>query len=241
MKIAVITPYFKEPLSYLERGHKSVITQGADVDHFLVADGFPNNTIGSWNCKHIVLPNSHGDNGNTPRGIGGALAISQGYDAIAYLDADNWFHPGHLSSLIDLSKLSRSEVCTSFRTMHALDGGELMVQDRDELDLTHVDTSCYLILETAFALNDIWLHMPKELSPICDRVFLKGVVEGRYVTASSKLQTVAFRSQYRQHYLDAKVTPPPAAKENVGDEAWAYLSTIDGLRSAVKRLGFVPF
>ena len=40
-KVAVITPYYKEPMHILQQCCESVARQGADVDHFLVADGFP--------------------------------------------------------------------------------------------------------------------------------------------------------------------------------------------------------
>ncbi len=59
---------------------------------FFVSDGFPNLELMKWNIKHISLPQSHTDYGNTPRGIGSLVADIEGYDFIAYLDADNWFH-----------------------------------------------------------------------------------------------------------------------------------------------------
>jgi glycosyltransferase involved in cell wall biosynthesis len=97
MKIAVITPYYKESIEFLRQCHKSVINQDISTDHclthFFIADGFPNEEVMKWNIKHITLPQAHSDNGNTPRGIGSILADVEGYDFIAYLDADNWFYP----------------------------------------------------------------------------------------------------------------------------------------------------
>src|SRR5271170_4341899 len=99
-RIAVITPYYKEPLAMLRHCHESVLAQDVGADHFLIADGFPSVDFTDAHVKHIALPHAHSDNGNTPRGVGSLLADAEGYDFIAFLDADNWFHPGHLSSLI---------------------------------------------------------------------------------------------------------------------------------------------
>jgi len=241
VKIAIITPYYKEPIEYLKKCHESVLAQEVTADHFFVSDGHPVRELLDWNIKHVSLPNAHSDNGNTPRGIGGALAISEGYDFISYLDADNWFHPNHLSSLVDLYEKTHSTVCASFRTIHALDGDELVgVQDGDEINLTHIDTSCYLIHSNAFGLNEIWLKMPKILSPMCDRIFFRGVLHHKHRIASTRMKTLAFRSQYVTHYRLANKEPPVNAKETGGEECAQYLLTIDGVIETVQRLGFYP-
>jgi hypothetical protein len=42
MRVAVITPYFKEPLEQLRRCHESVANQThGETVHFMVADGHP--------------------------------------------------------------------------------------------------------------------------------------------------------------------------------------------------------
>jgi glycosyltransferase involved in cell wall biosynthesis len=241
LKIAVITPYYKEPISYLKECHESVLAQKVKADHFFIADGHPNDQLNNWDIKHILLPLSHSDNGNTPRGIGSILASSEGYDFIAYLDADNWFHPNHLLSLTDLFNNTGADICASFRSIHSLDGKELPdIQDSDERDFLHIDTSCYLLHKSAFDLVDIWLKMPKILSPLCDRVFFQGVIKKRYKIASTKQKTCAFRTQYRAHYQLANLVPPPNAKDAVGQECYEYLSKIEGLRESVDKLGFIP-
>lgn len=241
MKIAVITPYYKEPIDFLRQCHESVLNQSFSADHFFISDGYPIDLIDKWNVKHIRLPSSHSDNGNTPRGIGSILAKSEGYDFIAYLDADNWFHKNHLSTLLDLHQSSEVDICSSFRTIHSIDGSELCnIQDSDEKDFLHIDTSCYLLHRTAFDAIDIWLNMPKVLSPICDRVFFQGLIKKRLRIASTKLKTCAFRSQYRVHYELANIQPPANAKGIVGKECYEYLQTLEGLRETVDKLGYLP-
>ena len=241
-KIAVITPYYKEPTEVLKKAHDSVLNQGVNADHFFIADGFPNLEITSWKAKHIILSESHGDNGNTPRGIGSALADIEGYDFIAYLDADNWYHENHLQSLIQLYEETKISICTSFRTFHTLDGEDLKIRERDEDLLLHVDTSCLFIHRSSFALTTFWLKIPKQLSPMCDRVFVASCRANRYPMASTKKRTVAFRSQYESHYKAANRTSPQDIKisKEIFYPCYQYLKSATGVNECISRLGFWP-
>jgi glycosyltransferase involved in cell wall biosynthesis len=240
-KIAVITPYYKEDIAVLRQCHESVVSTLGDVTHFFIADGFPNTEIDSWNVRHVILPNAHDDNGNTPRGIGTMLADVEGFDFIAYLDADNWFHPGHLDSLLKLHRDTDADICFSKRTIHQLDGTEIKTaRDPDEENLQHIDTSCYLIHRRCFNALSVWLKMPRQLSPICDRIFLALLREKRFTMAFSKLRTVAFRSQYKFHYSPTSSVPKDRLKDNVGKAEANWLSTPDGIQETVSALGFYP-
>ena len=240
-KIAVITPYYKEPLEVLKKCHESVMSQSIPATHFFIADGFPREELAQWNIKHISLAQGHDDNGDTPRGIGGLLADVEGYDFVAYLDADNWFHTNHLASLLEELEKTGADIGCSFRTMHALDGSELIgVQDSDEVSLEHIDTSCYLIKRSAFEALNVWMRMPKILSPICDRIFYAYLKHKNFKLAYTKNKSVAFRSQYKIHYQMAGVIPPNNLKENVAEESIKWLLTIEGLKETVNKLGFIP-
>jgi len=136
---------------------------------------------------------------------------------------------------------SRSDIITSFRFIFSLEEKLLYsLPDSDELDLKHVDTSCYFLHKNVFELIDIWINMPKELSPCCDRVFFKGILNKKYSFVSTKLQTVAFRSQYKAHYLWANQPPPTNAKDYVGKICLEYLKSEKGLKETIKKLGFNP-
>jgi glycosyltransferase involved in cell wall biosynthesis len=240
-RVAVITPYHQEPVEVLARCHQSVRAQGLAVDHLMVADGHPLDCIDEWNVGHVKLHKSHDDNGNTPRGIGSLLASREGYDFIAYLDADNWYHDGHLRSLLELWEQSRSQACSSFRTFHDDAGNDLRIQERDEDELRHVDTSCFLIHRSGFDCLPVWLDMPKILSPICDRVFLAGLLHRKFVISSTGGRTVAFRSQYRAHYLSANLPVPEGAKDaDFMAPALNYLASGEGVGRCVEALGFWP-
>lgn len=223
-RIAVITPYYREPREMLWQCHRSVLDQGVDATHFLIADGFAVPEIDSWNAHHIRLPSAHADNGNTPRGRGSLLAKAEGFEFIAWLDADNWYHANHLASLLALHRQTASPICSSFRTFHALTGEPLAITEADEDALQHIDTSCYLIHESNFDLLRIWLDMPRIVAPLCDRVFLDAILKTGRSIRSTGQRTVAFRTQYACHYQAAGKPVPDGAKgTDFADAAWQYL------------------
>ena len=92
----VITPYYKEDPALLRRCMDSVRAQTVPTEHFLVADGHPQDWIDAQPVRHLKLDRAHGDYGNTPRGVASMLACSEGYPAIMMLDADNWLEPQHV-------------------------------------------------------------------------------------------------------------------------------------------------
>src|SRR5919201_2703810 len=99
-RFAIITPYYKESRSLIERCITSVRNQSIRSDHFLIADGFPQAWIDDAGARHLKLDRSHGDFGNTARGVGGLIAIGEEYDGIGWLDADNWLDPDHVEACL---------------------------------------------------------------------------------------------------------------------------------------------
>jgi glycosyltransferase involved in cell wall biosynthesis len=240
-RIAVVTPYYREPLEVLAQCHRSVLAQGVDVDHILVADGFPHAEVNGWKARHVVLPSGHADTGNTPRGIGGMLAGAEAYDFVAYLDADNWYLPGHLASLLELQARGGVEVCTSWRTFHHADGTPLAVAEPAEDALKHVDTNCFLIGRGAFAALGVWLRMPRQLATIGDRVFLAAMRHARYSIMSTRQRTVAYRTTHEFHYRLANLPAPADAKPmGLVHPAEQWLLTKEGVDESVRCLGFWP-
>lgn len=226
LKIAIVTPYFREDEAVLRQCHASVAAQTYPATHIMVSDGHPSAAVESWPVQHIRLPLAHGDNGNTPRAIGSIAAVGQGFDAIAYLDADNWFQPNHIETMVAVAQRSGAAICSANRTMHRLDGS-ILYWDIESNGHTHVDTSCYFLTRRAFRLVGLWGQMPKLLSPYCDRVFLTAVIASGLPRAHSRHATVAFRSHYADHYTYCGETPPPGAIVNAdfdgGRRAWKAL------------------
>jgi protein O-GlcNAc transferase len=215
LRVAVVTPYYKGSEEVLRRCHQSVAGQSWHCTHFMVADGHPREAVQGWDVRHIVLPVVHGDNGNTPRAIGSIAALKEGFDAIAYLDSDNWFDAKHVEQMVSLHEQTGAAVCTSGRRLHALDGSPLPWQEgsRDENDgSAFTDTSCLFLTREAFRLLPLWEMMPKEFGPFCDRVFWKAVRASGLTTAHSPEPTVCFISQYEAHYRRAGLPVPANLK-----------------------------
>lgn len=144
MRVAVITPYYKEPNELLEQCRASVLDQTVACDHVFVADGFPNAVVGRWRAKHFILPNAHGDAGNMARVIGSLSAFAQGYDAVAFLDADNWYRSDHIQRLLELHRRTGAAVCTSRRSMHRADGSYMFDDSKATAMRTWIRTAYFL-------------------------------------------------------------------------------------------------
>ena len=79
MKIAVVTPYFREPPEILQRCMESVRAQTHPCTHYMVADGHRNPVVdGSGSgLRPIALPDAHGDYGGVARTIGSLRAAAE--------------------------------------------------------------------------------------------------------------------------------------------------------------------
>jgi glycosyltransferase involved in cell wall biosynthesis len=240
-RVAVITPYYKEAEEVLLQCNASVASQSAECMHFLIADGFPAPAFESGSdIRHIKLPVANADNGNTPRGVGTLVALAEDYDFIAYLDADNWFQPNHIESLLKLHADTGAPVLCARRSYHRMDGSPFGFTEDREDQHKHVDTSCFLIHRSCASSLMIWSRIPKPLSPLCDRIFFLKLAQDRFRMAFSDQRTVAFRSQYVSHYMRVGEQPPEGAKGDIFTPSFQYLLTEAGVREAVEALGFYP-
>jgi hypothetical protein len=157
MKICVVTPYFQENLEWLMQAHASVKSQTVEARHILVCDGAAPARIPDFLGTHIVLPRSHGDDGNTPRLIGCFNAITAyDADAIAFLDASDWYYPDHLGSLTAIATSTQIDVVSSARMLHRPDGTP--ITKCPAVDGQHrISPSCLLLLRPAFAHLIAWV------------------------------------------------------------------------------------
>lgn len=193
MKVAVITPYHSEPLEYLKNCHNSVVAQTHACTHVMVADGMPRDEISSWPVQHIVLPLAHNDVGSTPRLVGSYHAVGSGFDAVAFLDADNWYRPDHIERLVMLHKQTGSSFVSSSRVLCRIDGSVLMPKCPSTDPEKFVDTSCMLMARGSFHLLHHWVLMPSYAHPISDRVMLHYIKEAGIKRTHSDEPTVFYR------------------------------------------------
>ncbi len=252
-KIAVITPYNNEEFYQIKKANDSVLSQKKEInssndqaqgflcDHIIVVDGLDKEgNLQKLKCEKIELIKNHNNNGNTPRSVGTAKAISKGYDFLMYLDADNWFLPGHVSSLLELIKDENCIGC-SYRSFFTED--EKLInysEDSDCLDKTHVDTSCFLIPSFYFDLINIWNSIPKQTTQWSDRIFFNFLRSKGCNLRFSEKHTVAFRTLYDVHYKEGNLDLPTNVKDSIliSKSAINYFSDEGNKPEFVKLFGF---
>ncbi len=214
VRIAVITPYHDEPLSYLEQCHQSVLNQTVICDHIMVADGCSRPEINGWNCDHIILPNAHQDIGSTARTIGSMHAIGLGYDYVSFLDADNWYGSDHLETLLGVGRQQQVAVVSATRMLCRIDGS-LMGECPITNPAYFIDTNCMLLGREAFSLIHHWVLMPDYGHLIGDRIFWHYVCNSNLSRAHCDKPTVFYRCQKEGLYrlfgegIPAGVLPRP--------------------------------
>lgn len=211
MKIAVITAYYKESAEQLTRCHNSVLAQAGDVTHIMVSDGEPHPIVDTFTrCLHLKLPN-HDDFGDTPRMVGSVSASAMGFDAISYLDADNWFDADHLLILARTAVDHAFDVVTVARRLFTCDLEELGTCPESDGSRFN-DTNCYLILRPAFPALSAWAFKKKSEAVIGDRKLWKAIVDGNYRRGHLSRPTVNYVTTFAFHYLMFNRIPPPHSK-----------------------------
>ena len=210
MNVFVVTPYFQTPLAWVQQAHDSVKGQTVPAHHILVCDGGPPAQIQDFRGTHIVLQRNYQDYGNTPRLIGCYQAVTRDADAIAFLDADNWYAPDHLQGLLAFTKTNNLDVCSSSRTLHRLDGSFMMkcpvVNGRP-----YIDTSCLLVLKPAFTHLISWILMPQDVAAVQDQLVWKHLGQMGMRLGFLDRPTMAYRTRHQEHYALAGEAPPPGA------------------------------
>lgn len=196
---------------------RSVIAQTLPCTHILVNDGGdPPLVNGSASAQVIHLPRPHQDVGNAARAIGSVTAICQGFDALAYLDADNWYEPTHLETLAVLHRATGADVCSSTRNIYHPHG--TLLGRCPEIDgESFVDTNCLFLTSTAFPAIASWYLVPSGQSLMGDRFVWNTIKNMNLRRAHTGLPTVAYRTRYRFHFDYFGAAAPAGAKELVWD------------------------
>ena len=214
MRVAVITPYYKEPPDVLQRCRQSVQRQTHPCLHVMVADGAPDPAVASWAVDHVVLPRAHGDIGSTPRLIGCYHAIGLGVDAVAFLDADNWYREDHVQSLVSLQERTGAGFLSSSRMLCRLDGSQMAPCPYTN-PAWFIDTSCMMFERSAFPVLAQWGLMPRYAHLIGDRVMLHHVKAAGVIQAHTSEHSVFYRCgkegvyRFLNQPVPEGVTPAP--------------------------------
>lgn len=211
-RVAVITPYRRVRDDWFRKCLESVRDQSVACTHIVVADGQSQEVVNDYpGVQHIVLPVAHADFGDTPRAVGSMSAIGQGFDAICYLDADNWFRRDHVRSLLRLHKETGAVVLTSKRSFHTVDEtvmGVDFMSDGEKFS----DTSCLMLMRPAFGVGAAWALMHPDYHAIDDRIIWYEIQRRKLTRAHSELVSVGYRVTDRNIYEHLGWPAPPEAK-----------------------------
>jgi len=210
-RYAIVTPYYKESRRILDRCLGSVRRQTLKADHIIIADGFAQDWLEGEPVRHIKLDRSHGDYGNAARGVGALLAVSEEYDGIGFLDADNWFADDHIERCVEAAvRLQECDFIVARRYLTRPD--ETILATDDESPAQHVDTNCFFFLKGAFHALHYWLTIPRELSIAADRVFYIALKKHNLRSVLVEKITVFYEYLWSGAYLAKGEQPPPGVK-----------------------------
>jgi glycosyltransferase involved in cell wall biosynthesis len=227
-RYAIITPYYKEDKSLIQRCMDSVRNQSVASEHFVIADGFPQSWIDREAVRHLKLDRGHGDYGNTPRGIGALIAIAEEYDGIGLLDADNWLESDHVEACIEAAATidggaTQCDYVIAQRRLRRPD--ETIMALPEELGL--VDTNCFFFLRGSFDIIPHWAMMPRGISAIGDRIFYAMVRRQPYRYARVEKPTVNYLCLWEICYRALGEDPPADAKPNIdSDKIYRWLGSL---------------
>ena len=211
MKICVVTPYYREDPAWVIQAHMSVKQQLVPARHILVCDGGNPAQIPNFQGTHILLKRNYSDYGNTPRLIGCYNAVNQDADAIAFLDADNWFYPDHLSALADIATKAGLHAIASARMLHRMDGTP-MIKCPTVDGVNYIDTNCLLILKPAFRHLIAWVLQGQDVAGAETDQFLWRMMRNAGTRmAFMDRPTVAYRTRHVVHYEQARESAPPGS------------------------------
>ena len=202
MKVAVVTPYYDESIDVLKRCHDSVRNQTTAVKHIMVGDGRSRELIDSWKAEHYKLPYAHDDAGATPRAIGAISAFSRGYDVIMFLDADNWYEPPHVQTLVGILQESGADAVIGTRTIHAQDGSEMYVDRIESNGENMIDTNTWALTRAALPYLHAWVVEEKNRL-WSDRFFDHAMRTSELKIARCHIPTVAYVTKWAWHYQHA--------------------------------------
>ncbi len=207
MRIALVTPYYKEPTDVLRRCHESVSRQTVPAIHYMVADGIPNREVDGWDVRHIALPENIGNSGATPRGIAAITAFAEGADAVSFLDADNWVYPDHVAR-IEAAMASDPEFIHAVRRIFFPDGDELYRELGDKvIDDRVADSNCFVFVRRAAFMAPLWAMYPTQFGAGEDNLFgpTLGMLGLRKVHTGKP--TVHYLTNWLHHYRRAGKQP----------------------------------
>jgi len=201
MKVAIVIPVGPNAdKDQLDKCLASVKAQSAAADPVIVCDGHDDLAFYPENAHLLRLPGAAGDFGDTPRAIGSIYAFGQGYDAVAWLDADNWLREDHVERCIAAYYEHRKPVICSGRYVvdyHERHDPQPCVEQVPMSGF--YDTNTFFIQSAARGIVSVWFSMDPAQHIIGDRV-LSATATRHGILHCHYEPTVYYRSRLTFHY-----------------------------------------
>jgi len=209
VRVAVVTPFHDARSGWLAQCHASVRAQTHACRHLLVADGAGLAPPAAFDGQFLQLGHAHADYGDTPRAAGSLSAVAQGFEAIAYLDGDDWLQPDHVAGLVELHRRTGCAAAYSGVTFCDTAGAALGGSSGFPLRSAY---ACCLVAGPALRLLALWALMPPRFHVIGDRWMYERFRAGGLQVAEHAAESYCYRTRWGDHYRHFGRPLPPDAK-----------------------------
>ena len=238
-RVAVVTPYYKEPDSEIARAMGSVMSQSATCHHIMVSDGFPNPLAVKCRCHPHRTWRRRMLTTVIPRAM---LARWSRWPKAMTQSRFSTPTTGSSASTCSAWSSGKTKVwpqqCSPSETSILSDGFKLPQLDGEDGRNHHVDTSCYLLTRGCEYAIHLWGQMPQEWGPVCDRVMFSELQGVRVAWTGNR--TMNFKSNYAVHYRMAQ-RPVPEKVNDIPRSLWRDFirQSVDFRQRSVSRTGRV--
>lgn len=245
MKVAIVTPYRNEPEAWVHALIESVAAQSHPVTHVMVGDGAHNPSFEGEGRMTLSLPDPADDSGGTPRAAGGVWAVQNGFDMIAYADADDRLDREFAATLVRAHRSTGAEVISvphayydrDMRPARNLKGQHIgtwahgSARQIGGTFYNFMPSSGMALAGRALTHAGDWTRIPKVLSRVHDVFFSQALMSHPYLLAWMGQALYHYRlthaHQYELYNLPVPADLDAAAKVAGNEAAIAYLSRLD--------------
>lgn len=245
MKVAVVTPYHAEPEAWVQALIRSVATQTHPATHILIGDGVRNDAYDGDGRVHLSLPEATNDSGGTPRAVAGTWAVENGFDMVAYVDADDRIDREFVASLVRVREKVGADVVSVPHAYYDRD-----MQPARNLEGQHIGAwahgsarqiggtlynfmpaSGLALAGRALAHAGDWKKVPHELRRVHDVFFSQALISRPYTLAWLARALYHYRLthavQYERYNLPMPADLDAEAKVEGNETAIEYLKNLD--------------
>lgn len=221
LRVAVVTPFHREPAAWLDACQRSVASQTHTCTHILVGDAAT--VQPPLPALVIPLPQGVKDRGDTPRAVGAMYAAGLGFDAIAFLDAGNTFDADHIARLVALQQQTGAVVLSARRRFASPDG-QPMAECQSSDGEQFCDTNCLMVMRPAFAQMAQWAVMDPARHATDDPAIWHTLKAAGHARAHSPVVSVSCRVAQAAP-VGPMPTPNPAPLAAIYYHPEAYTTT----------------